>query len=57
MRRMAVIFLTFERSTGHNHPDADTGVRNYENLLSELGRDAPAIRAAIDDARREAGLR
>jgi tetratricopeptide (TPR) repeat protein len=56
MRRMVVIFLAFQRDTGHAHPHRDAALRNYANLLAQLGRDETAIRAAIESARREAGL-
>jgi tetratricopeptide (TPR) repeat protein len=56
MRRMVTIFLAFQRDTGHVHPHRDTVINNYAILLSELGHDEAAIRAALDSARREAGL-
>jgi hypothetical protein len=56
MRKQLVIFLRFRRDTGHPHPHRDTVLRNYTILLSELGRDEAAIRAAIESAHREAGL-
>ena len=56
MRRHLVIFLTFQRDTGHAHPHRDAAIRNYTRLLSEMGRDKAAIRAAIESAHREAGL-
>ncbi len=55
MRRMVVIFLNFERNTGHAHPHRDTAVGNYESLLANMGRDEAAIRAAIESVRRETG--
>ncbi|MSP01419.1 MAG: tetratricopeptide repeat protein [Acetobacteraceae bacterium] len=55
MRRMVVIFLRFQRDTGHVHPHRDGAIGNYSVLLADLGRDAAAISAAIADARREAG--
>ena len=56
MRRMVVILLAFQRDTGHAHPHRDKAINNYALLLSEMGRDEAAIRAAIKDAHREAGL-
>ena len=56
MRRMVVIFLVFQRDTDHPHPHKDAGLRNYGNLLKELGHDEAAIRAAIEAAHREARL-
>jgi tetratricopeptide (TPR) repeat protein len=55
MRRMVVIFLRFQRDTGHSHPNGEACLRNYATLLSEMGFDEPAIRARIDEIRREAG--
>jgi tetratricopeptide (TPR) repeat protein len=55
MRRMVVIFLAFQRDTGHAHPHRDGALRNYTTLLSELGHDEAAIRAAIESAHHEAG--
>jgi hypothetical protein len=51
-----VIFLVFQRSTGHPHLHRDAAIRNYTRLLSEMGHDDAAIRAAIESAHREAGL-
>jgi hypothetical protein len=56
MRRHLVIFLAFERDTGHAHPHRESAIQNYAHLLSELGHDLAAIRAAIESAHREAGL-
>jgi tetratricopeptide (TPR) repeat protein len=56
MRRHLVIFLRFERETGYPHPNRDAAIRNYEHLLSQMGRDEAAIRVAIESAHREAGL-
>jgi tetratricopeptide (TPR) repeat protein len=56
MRRMVVIFLAFQRDTGHAHPHRDVAIQNYTNLLSVMNRDEASIRVAIADAHREAGL-
>jgi hypothetical protein len=51
-----VIFLKFQRDTGHAHPHRDAAIQNYAILLSEMGRDEASIRAAIESALHEAGL-
>ena len=56
MRRHLVIFLAFQRNTGHPHPHRDAAIRNYTNLLSAMGRDQATIADAIAGAHREAGL-
>jgi tetratricopeptide (TPR) repeat protein len=56
MRRHLVIFLMFQRDTGHAHPHRDAAIRNYSGLLSKMGHDEASIRTAIEDAVREAGL-
>jgi hypothetical protein len=56
MRRMVVIFLAFERATGHAHPNRDTALGNYAGLLAAMGQSKPEIAATIDGLRREAGL-
>jgi hypothetical protein len=56
VRCAAVTFLSFERSNGHVHPHRDDAIKNYATVLSELGQDEAAIRAAIEAARNEAGL-
>ena len=56
MRRMVVIFLAFQRDTGHPHPHREAVIQNYTNLLSAMNRDDASIRVAIADAHREAGL-
>jgi len=53
---MVVIFFCFQRDTGHPHPHCDAVIQNYSILLSQLGRNEAAIRAAIESAHREAGL-
>jgi hypothetical protein len=47
MRRHLVIFIDFERKTGHAHPHRDGAVRNYASLLAEIGKNEAEIRAAI----------
>jgi len=55
-RRLLVVFLKFERATGHAHQYRDVSIRNYQTLLSSMGRDRGGIRLALRDAFREAGL-
>ncbi len=47
MRRHVVIFLDFERATGHPHPHRDAALRNYAGLLTAMGKTDAEIRAAI----------
>jgi tetratricopeptide (TPR) repeat protein len=47
MRRHVVIFLDFQRTTGHPHPHRDAALRNYANLLRAMGKSEAEIRAAI----------
>ena len=56
MRRMVIIFMAFQRDTGHVHPHRDTVIENYAILLSELGHDEAEILATLESAFREAGL-
>jgi tetratricopeptide (TPR) repeat protein len=37
MRRHLVIFLAFQRDTGHAHPHRDAAIRNYTGLLGAMG--------------------
>jgi hypothetical protein len=56
MRRHLVIFLAFQRETGHARPHRDASIRNHSALLSEIGRDQASVDAEIADAWCEAGL-
>ena len=56
MRRMVVIFLTFQRATGHPHPHRDAALANHANLLRAMGRDEAAIEAEQRAMHRESGL-
>ena len=56
MRRGVIILLIFQRDTGHAHPHRDTAINNYVGLLSKMDHDEAAIRTALADAQREAGL-
>ena len=56
MRRHLVIFLAFERATGHAHPNRDAAIRNYTHLLAMMGKTLAAITDTIATLRREAGL-
>jgi tetratricopeptide (TPR) repeat protein len=56
MRRHLVIFLAFQRDTGHPHPHRDVAIENYRILLEELSHGDAAIEASIRDLHREADL-
>ena len=56
MRRHVVIFLKFQRATGHPHPHRDAAIGNYATLLDAMGRDEAAILAEFQAMMREAGL-
>ena len=56
MRRHLVIFLMFQRDTGHPHPHRDAAINNYAILLEEMGRTEAEIAGALQAAMREAGL-
>jgi hypothetical protein len=43
-----VIFVWFQRDTGHTHPHRDAAVRNDTLLPFELSRDEAAIQVAIE---------
>jgi hypothetical protein len=47
MRRHVVIFLDFERATGHPHQHRDTALGNYAVLLRAMGKTDAEIRAAL----------
>jgi hypothetical protein len=51
-----LIFFTFGRHAGHQHPDRDAAVVNYTNVLSAMGRGRGGVRLSIADLRRQAGL-
>ena len=46
-RRMVLIFLEFERQTGHPHPHRDGAIRNYAGILAALGQGEAEIAAAV----------
>ena len=56
MRRMVVIFLKFQRATGHPHPHRDAALANHAHLLRAMGRDEAFIAAEQQAMHREAGL-
>jgi tetratricopeptide (TPR) repeat protein len=56
MHRMVVIFLAFQRDTGHAHPHRDAAIQNYASLLSEMGKTDAEIKADTTAAFTEAGL-
>ncbi len=37
MRRVVLIFIAFEKSTGHQHQHVRFAIENYRSLLSVLG--------------------
>ena len=56
MRRMVLIFLKFQRDTGHPHPHRDAALNNYAILLREMGRSEAEVAAELPAIKREAGL-
>jgi hypothetical protein len=56
MRRVVVIFLAFERATGHTHPHRDLAIGNYAELLVAMGKSEAEIAATLATLRHEAGL-
>ena len=56
MRRHVVIFLKFQRATGHPHPHRDAALANHARLLRAMGRDEASIAAEQQAMHREAGL-
>ena len=56
MRRHVVIFLKFQRATGHPHPHRDAALANHARLLRALGRDEASIAAEQQAMHQEAGL-
>ena len=56
MRRMVVIFLKFQRATGHPHPHRDVALSNHAHLLRAMGRDEASIAAEQQALHGEAGL-
>jgi hypothetical protein len=51
LRRQVVIFIEFERNTGHAHPHHDQAVVSYTGLLTAIGKSEAEIKSTI------AGLR
>ena len=56
MRRMVLIFLLFQRDTGHPHPHRDAALRNYAILLAAMGKTRAATDMSIQSLQREASL-
>ena len=56
MRRMVVIFLKFQRATGHPHPHREAVLANHAHLLRAMGHDEASIAAEQQAMHREAGL-
>ena len=56
VRRMVVIFLKFQRATGHPHPHREAVLANHAHLLRAMGRDEAFIAAEQQAMHREAGL-
>jgi len=48
MRRHLEIFLKFTRDVGRAHPHLNAGVKNYANLLRDIGRSEEEIRKELD---------
>ena len=55
-RRMVLIFLKFQRATGHAHPHRDAALGNYAGILEALGRTQSEIIAELRALLAEAGL-
>ncbi len=55
-RRMVLIFLKFQRATGHPHPHRDAALGNHAHILEALGRSQDAIIAEFRALLAEAGL-
>ena len=55
-RRATVIFLKFQRATGHPHPHRETALANHAILLRAMGRDEASIAAEQQAMHRESGL-
>lgn len=49
MRRHVEIFRDFTRATGHQHPNAQTAIRNYHALLQAMNLPAPEIANRLRD--------
>ena len=47
MRRHLVIFLAFQRDTGHAHPHRDAAIGNYAGLLRAMGKSEAEIDALL----------
>jgi hypothetical protein len=54
-RRHLVIFLAFQRDTGHAHPHRDAAIANYTGLLAAVGKTEAEINATLVGLAREAG--
>jgi hypothetical protein len=57
MSRHLVIFVDFERKTGHQHPHRDAALRNFADLLMAMGKSEAEIKAAIASLAGEDGPR
>jgi tetratricopeptide (TPR) repeat protein len=49
MRRMVKILLNFSRSTGYVHPNLQSAVNNYVNLLRAMGHNDEQIQATLHE--------
>ncbi len=47
MQRHLVIFLQFTRRTGHPHPHLENAIKNYTNLLMQMGHSKDEIGARL----------
>jgi hypothetical protein len=52
MRRGVAILVEFTRRTGHRHPNLDSAISNYANLLKAMGKSLSSIDAAISTLER-----
>ncbi|MDD5275122.1 MAG: tetratricopeptide repeat protein [Methylovulum sp.] len=56
MKRMVLIFLQFSQKTGHQHPNLQVGINNYQNLLAEMNTPAAESKARLDQLGKAAGF-
>jgi hypothetical protein len=53
---MVEIFLRFTADTGHPHPYLDAAIRNYTNLLAQMGQGPEDVRARLGVLLRAYGI-
>jgi hypothetical protein len=49
-RRVVVILCQFEAATGYPHPNLETALANYHDLLAALGLDETTINQKLQEA-------